>query len=66
MTWVITHHGVVVARGTYQQMLDTAEEWQVLEREWHRDGTQLSPIWTRRGYALCPAAGAAQVRGRAA
>lgn len=62
MTWVLTHHGVVVARGTYQQMLDTAEEWRVLERAWHPDGTEMAPRWIERGYSLAPQASSGQRR----
>lgn len=64
MTWVLTHHGVVVARGSYRQMLEAAAARDVLAREWHEDGTELAPRWTDRWWTIVPVASAA--RGRAA
>lgn len=54
MIWCIVHQGCVVARGSYAQMLDTAEEWRVLDRAYHRDGTELAPHWLERGYSIVP------------
>ncbi|MGY2052942.1 hypothetical protein [Methylobacterium sp. JK268] len=65
MTWALIHQGAIVARGTYQQMLDLAEEWQVLARSWHLDGTEFAPRWLDRDYRMAPLAAAA-ARGRAA
>lgn len=54
MIWCIVHQGCVVARGSYAQMIETAEEWRVLERGWHPDGTELAPRWLERGYSIVP------------
>ncbi len=55
MTWLLKHEGRVVARGLYGQLIETAEEWRVLERGWHADGTEFAPRWLVRGYSLMPA-----------
>lgn len=39
MIWALVHGGRIVARGSYSEVLDTAEEWLVLERLYHPDGT---------------------------
>lgn len=65
MMWVLAHHGVVVARGSYREMIEAAEERQVLARAWHDDGTELAPRWTDRWWTIVPV-GAAAARGRAA
>ncbi|SFS58286.1 hypothetical protein [Methylobacterium sp. yr668] len=39
MVWALIHGGRIVARGSYSEVLDTAEDWMVLEVLRHPDGT---------------------------
>lgn len=53
MIWVLVHAGRIVARGSYDTVLGTAEEWQVLERLYHADGT-VTGQRLARGWSVLP------------
>lgn len=65
MTWALLHDGRIAARGSYAEILDTGEAWQVIARAWHPDGTELAPR-LERGWTVAPAAMVARCVRRAA
>lgn len=55
MTWALIHGGRIVARGSYTEVLDTAEEWMVLEVLRHPDETVVARRLTL-GWQVLPEA----------